>query len=254
VHARDIAAIRRLRAAGVVVTIATGRTPAGTLHVARNLSLSGPCVCTDGAMVVDMETSEVLRHQTLGSAATTAVAGAIGAFPDVRATVLIGSTVVLDEGGSMLERVARSWSPVLEQTPILLDHACWQSDDGITAGAVIGLADQISTIAERLDDQPLQITHFEVTRYDGISSLIIHPEGVSKGDGLAWLAQHHGCELADTVAVGDWLNDVSMLEAAPRSFAMAHAPERVKSAAKHVLEATRGGGAIAEIAERVWSL
>lgn len=247
-------AIARLREAGVIVTIATGRTPAGTLHVAQNLDLRGPCVCTDGAMIVDMQSGDELLHRTLGATATASVGRAIAAFPHVAATVLVGSTVVLDERGNLLERVAQSWSPVVEHTPRLLDHGCWRSDAGITAAAVIGLSEQIAAVAEQLREHPVSITQFDVPRHDGVSSVIVHPENVSKGSGLAWLANHHGLDVRDTVTVGDWLNDVSMLEAAPVSFAMSHAPQRVQEAAKHVLAASRTGGAIAEIARRVWAL
>lgn len=253
-HDSDVRAIERLRAAGVVVTIATGRTPAATLHVAADLELSGPGVCTDGAMIVELTDGDVLRHRTVGSVATVALAEAIGAFPHVAATVLLGSTVVLDERGGILERVAASWSPLVDRTTRLLDHPCWEHPEGITAAAVIGLSAQIARIVEILTEQPLALTHFEVTRFEGLSSLIIHGDGVSKGDGLRWLAAHHGKSVDETVTVGDWLNDVPMLELAPRSFAMAHAPARVKRAAKHVLDATREGGAIAEIARRVWDL
>ncbi len=250
----DVRAIRRLRAAGVVVTIATGRTPVGTLHVAQNLKLEGPCVCIDGAMVVDMVTGAVLRHRALGGGPTAALARALEAFPHVTATVLIGNIAIIDEGGSMMERVARSWSPTVEQIPRLLGHECWRSEQGITAGAVIGLREQVRTIGERLAEHELTLTHFDIPQHAGISSLMIHGKGVSKGDGLAWLAKHHGHTVHETVTVGDWLNDVSMLQVAAQSFAMAHAPDAVKAAAKHVLKASRGGGAIAEIAARVWLL
>ena len=53
------------------------------------------------------------------------------------------------------------------------------------------------------------------------------------------------------VAVGDWLNDVPMLQCAGQSFAMAQAPAEVRAAAKHQLKADIWtGGGIAEAAER----
>jgi hydroxymethylpyrimidine pyrophosphatase-like HAD family hydrolase len=48
--------------------------------------------------------------------------------------------------------------------------------------------------------------------------------------------------------IGDWYNDVSMLEWAGQSFAMGQAPAEVKGAAKHSLRATaETGGAVAEV-------
>jgi hydroxymethylpyrimidine pyrophosphatase-like HAD family hydrolase len=57
--------------------------------------------------------------------------------------------------------------------------------------------------------------------------------------------------VADVVAVGDWLNDVPMLQRAGQSFAMAQAPAEVRAAAKFQLEADIWtGGGVAEAAER----
>jgi hydroxymethylpyrimidine pyrophosphatase-like HAD family hydrolase len=51
--------------------------------------------------------------------------------------------------------------------------------------------------------------------------------------------------------VGDWLNDVPMLQKAGQSFAMGQAPAEVRSAAKHLLAADIWiGGGVAEAAER----
>jgi Cof subfamily protein (haloacid dehalogenase superfamily) len=250
VHERDRSAIDELRADGVTVAIATGRSPAATLHVARHLRLEGPCVCTDGAMIVDAQSGRLHHHRPLGGASSAAVARAMAPFPNISATVLIGETAVLDEASGMLDRVARAWSPNVETTGRLLDHPCWRSEEGITAGAIVGIDADIAAIADALAEQPLQITRVEVMRANGVSSLIVHGSGVSKGKGLAWLAAHYGVSMAETMAVGDWHNDIPMLEAAAHGFAMAHAPEPVKQAADHVLEATREGGAIAEIAAR----
>lgn len=232
----------------MIVAIATGRTPAATLELAREIGFEGPCVCTDGAMIMDIASGDTLRHTPLGRAPSQVLARSMGGFPNVSAAVLWGSTVLLDRQGGVLERVARAWSPLVEQTERLLDHHAWKAEDGITAAAVIGLRAEIGTIAEQVRAQPVTVTHFDVTRFEGVSSLIVHGEAVSKGHGLRWLASHYGVALEETAAVGDWLNDVSMLKTAPRSFAMAHAPEEVKSSAKRVLRASREtGGAIAEI-------
>ncbi len=254
VHEDDVRAIARLRDAGVTVTIATGRTPAATLHVAESLGLGGPGVCTDGAMLIQLHDGLVLRHETLGAAPTRALQRAVAPLSHVALAVLVENTVILDDRASLLETVARAWSPTIERTDRVLGHRAWQRPDGITAAVVVGLRDEIAAVVAALASEPLAVTHFEVTRFEGLSSLIVHGHGVSKGAGLRWLAEHHQKTLEETVAVGDWLNDVPMLELAARSFAMAHAPERVKRAARHVLKATREGGAIAEIAALVWSL
>jgi Cof subfamily protein (haloacid dehalogenase superfamily) len=55
--------------------------------------------------------------------------------------------------------------------------------------------------------------------------------GATKGAGLLWLADHLGVPVADTVAFGDNLNDVTMLEAAGTGVVMANGTPEAKAAA-----------------------
>jgi hydroxymethylpyrimidine pyrophosphatase-like HAD family hydrolase len=85
--------------------------------------------------------------------------------------------------------------------------------------------------------------------------MVARAAGATKGSALQWIAAHHGIDVREVVAVGDWLNDVPMFRVAGRSFAMAHATDEVKAAATEHLRAdvTTGGG-IAEAAERAGML
>ena len=82
--------------------------------------------------------------------------------------------------------------------------------------------------------------------------MVARRAGEDKGTAVEWMARHYGVPRREIVAVGDWLNDIPMLRAAGRSFAMAQAPEEVLAAATDRLQsdASHGGG-IAEAAERV---
>ena len=56
-----------------------------------------------------------------------------------------------------------------------------------------------------------------------------NPLKATKGNALTWCAQHFGFDMAELLAFGDSLNDVSMLEAAGTGVAMANAREDVKA-------------------------
>jgi hydroxymethylpyrimidine pyrophosphatase-like HAD family hydrolase len=85
----------------------------------------------------------------------------------------------------------------------------------------------------------------------GVWALIVRAAGGTKGTAMKWIAEHEGVDLADTVCVGDWVNDVPMFEVAGRSFAMGQAPDEVKSKATDVLAETteQGGGVARAVAE-----
>ncbi|TYL39042.1 phosphoglycolate phosphatase [Natronococcus pandeyae] len=72
----------------------------------------------------------------------------------------------------------------------------------------------------------------------------------NKGDGVETIAEHVGFDLADAVAIGDSVNDVSTFEVAGRSFAVANADSSAKNAADEVLEAVHADGTLA-VLERV---
>src|SRR5688572_2878708 len=63
---RDAAAIRRARAAGWEVTLATGRLASGTLPAARALGLDAPLVCADGGVLACAHTGVALSRTALG--------------------------------------------------------------------------------------------------------------------------------------------------------------------------------------------
>ena len=56
----DVEAARRLRSAGVHVTIATGRIFTGTQRVARELGVRGPVAVMNGCEILDAESGATL--------------------------------------------------------------------------------------------------------------------------------------------------------------------------------------------------
>lgn len=68
--------------------------------------------------------------------------------------------------------------------------------------------------------------------------------GVDKGTALRKLQEALGITARQTVAFGDYLNDVELLEAADLSFAMANAHPRVKEIARYQAPANTAGGVV----------
>jgi hydroxymethylpyrimidine pyrophosphatase-like HAD family hydrolase len=161
--------------------------------------------------------------------------------------------VIVDERSANLDRYIRHISPQIEQVDNVLDHACWREDPGPTAVVAIGPMAAIEQAEPGVRAEAVQVLRYDVPGGFGVSSLAIHPRDASKGQALSTVAAELGIPIEQTVAVGDWLNDVSMFRKAGRSFAMGHAPAEVAAAASDVLSRDRSdGGAIAELVERVW--
>ena len=65
-------------------------------------------------------------------------------------------------------------------------------------------------------------------------NLEVSDAAATKGTALTWLCAHVGEDIAGSVAFGDSINDLSMLEAAGCGVAMANAEPEVRAAADAV--------------------
>ncbi len=249
---RDLTAIAELRRRDVHVSLVTGRLYAGTRPPALELGLTGPLVCADGAQIVSLSEDRELSYtgicaETLEQLHDVLAPRGLSVFP------FFDDTVVLDHQGAFFEPYLRTWTPNVQQVDSALAHSCWQDPRGLSVLVVIGPRETITEVFGELTDGALDILRFDMGPEKAMSSLILHARGVSKAKGLETVAEHYGCRMDEVVAVGDWLNDRSMLEAAGLSFAMGHAPELVKQSAKEQLSAdAETGGGVAEAISRAW--
>ena len=74
--------------------------------------------------------------------------------------------------------------------------------------------------------------------------------GVNKGNGLRRLAELLDIDMADTIAVGDNYNDLSMIQAAGLGVGVANTVEEMKGECDYITSATCDESAIAEVVEK----
>ena len=74
----------------------------------------------------------------------------------------------------------------------------------------------------------------------------IMPEGAAKGAALGELCTYMGIPIENTVAIGDYFNDIELMRAAGHSVAMGNAPKEVQLAADTVTGRCLDGG-VAEV-------
>jgi hydroxymethylpyrimidine pyrophosphatase-like HAD family hydrolase len=268
---RDIAAISELQAAGVTVTIATGRLRSGATAAARACAIDGPIACVEGSHIVELSSGRTLLHHCMTDDVAALVRAAFTDH-DLASFVFDADGIHHDHAGAAYAGYIRTWSPnvrVVEQDiawktsplgaiavgdeqaiaaahAILLDHR----DSLFTVSFAIG---GLSSYVVADQDEPSGAQPVRDPAIRGRHALMVRAAGATKGTALAELCRHAGCDLADAVAVGDWINDVPMFEVAGRSFAMASSPDVVQAKATDVLACTAGsGGGIAEAIRRSW--
>ena len=250
---RDRRALAAIRARGVTVVVATGRLYSGARSVIDELGLQGTHVCADGAHVVRHPSGEDVAVRGLGSVMP--LLRPVFEAGDLALFALARDRVIVDERSVNLNRYIGHIASEVEQTASVLAHASWDVEPGPSALVAIGPRAGVDPIEPMLREIDVDVLRYDVPGGFGVSSLAVHPRGASKGAALVELATELDIPLEQTVAVGDWLNDISMFERAGQSFAMAQAPEVVAALATHRLQAHgEDGGGIAELARLVWGI
>jgi Cof subfamily protein (haloacid dehalogenase superfamily) len=253
----DVAAVRRLRARGVKVTILTGRLYSGTRESAELLGIDGPVGCADGSHIVDVRSDKTLLHHGIRGRAADRLRSSLERN-DLVAFLFAEDAIVHDERGADYLPYVKTWSTDLRYAHRVTEHALWDSDDGMTAVVALGREANVGrTVADIQRDatESMQVAMFPFRREKEHWGMVARASGGTKGTALQWVSAHYGIDVSETVCVGDWLNDLPMMSCAGRSFAMGQAPQEVKDAATDVLESTiDAGGAIAEAIGRAFGV
>jgi Cof subfamily protein (haloacid dehalogenase superfamily) len=201
---RTLAAVAAARAAGIHVVVVTGRMFQSVRPYVRAAGIDDPVVCYQGAVVAEPESGRFLRHVPIP-------------------LELARETIAAVEGdGFGLNCYVDDELYVAEMTPAAERYAEFQSLEIHVVGDLLGWLDAPPTKLVAVDD-PERLERLEARmkeRFDGrlyISKSLPYflefasPE-VTKGSGLAFLAEHLGFSRERTVAFGDGENDVELLQ------------------------------------------
>jgi Cof subfamily protein (haloacid dehalogenase superfamily) len=245
----DVAAIAELQAAGVTVTIVTGRLHSGAIGAARACRIEGAIACMEGSHLVEIATSQTLVHHGMPDEVA-AIVRDVFTSHGLTSFVFDRSGIHHDHAGAPYAGYISTWSPNLR---IVEQDIVWQT----VPLAAVAVGDEADVVAAHVALQghanQLFSVSFPVVACPGKQALLVRTAGPTKGTALAELCRRAGVSLAEAVAVGDWVNDVPMFEVAGRSFVMGSAPEAVSAKATDVLARTAGsGGGIAEAIRRSW--
>jgi hypothetical protein len=251
----DRAAIATALRRGIAVTLATGRLSSSTLPFARALELEVPLVCADGAVLFCPTRAVPLSQTALRAPALGAFLGRLRAH--ALAPFVFNHHAVCGAQDD-LDRFSfvSGWTDnFVAQQALSLSVTATEGDTSIPLIAIgVGPAEVVAAVEGALRADAAIADEVTVFPIRGTDHWVVRltPSGCSKAVGLALLARQLGISSDEVAAIGDFYNDVSMLEWAGHSFAMGQAPEEVKRAAKHRLAATaETGGAVAEALQRL---
>lgn len=238
-------AIGEAQARGIVVALATARRWAGTQALAQELGLTGALILYDGALICDAVSGATSLQRTLDPAQAEVAAEMMGAHE---------LQVIAQYRDAQGERLLVSADPPHPQwTRSYLERFAQQATyfalDDLAALApqmlrlcAFGQFDPLRVAFDALGDSPLGRQIMPMGGYGEAELTVFAPEA-SKGEGVRWLAQRLNIPLAQTMAMGDGVNDISMLQAAGLGVAMGNAAPEVRLAADAVTSDNAEDGA-----------
>ena len=239
VSARTCNAVRGAAEAGVEIVIVSARGPRGVREAAAALETHGEAICSNGAIVVDLESGAIRRMRT------------------------IETEVAVDLVHALRER--------LPGILFAVEHERFAHEPGFAAWnftppAGTRVADAVELLAEpptklilRHAGRELEAITAIATELAGERAAVsvsgewvveISPAGVNKAAALAELCEELRVDASEVVAFGDHLNDLPMLAWAGRGVAVANAHPEVLAVADKVTASNDDDG-VALVLERL---
>ena len=244
----NIDAIRKAHAAGITVTICTGRMIEDANDFCTRLGLPCMLIAGDGVRAADgllpearvfyrksFEAKDV--HALLDYLLPTGLM--INVFEDGMVSTRFGADrevyhlvkrgLIKDVYGEENVRAAA------DREVIKIFIVATESEEA-----------EMQTVKEEL---VRRFPHLQVTS-SGYLNIEVVPQGAGKGAALETMAQYLGIQRENVMAIGDAQNDLSMLEYAAHSVAMGNADEEIKRVCRYETEDNDACG-VGQMIERV---
>jgi Cof subfamily protein (haloacid dehalogenase superfamily) len=232
---RSRAALRTATDAGLVVAFVTGRPPRWLDDLIEATGHVGVAVGANGAVLYDLADEHVISAHTIDPVLMLELGRELrAAFPDVQFAIEFGIGFAAEPGyihdWAINPPYDRRGDPIAEPRVGDLSEIADQPAVKLLAKDHGADADAFMAAATAVVGDRATITHSSSFGLLEISAL-----GVTKATGLAELAQRHGVDQHEVVAIGDMPNDVPMLLWAGRSYAVANAHQDVKDVADEII-------------------
>ncbi len=222
-----VEAVRAAQATGIRVCLATGRMWEAARPFAEALGADPPAILYNGALVYDFAGGRVLWSARLPREAARRLLAVIRSFPRVSPQLYVRGRVFAERRTPYVDLYARRERLAVEIAP---DFDALLTEDPVKI-LVVGERADLDALSATLAALPGTPVNQVFSQHDYLEIL---PADVSKGTALPVLAQAVGVPLERVVAVGDNLNDLTMLQVAGLGVAVEGSPPELLAAADWV--------------------
>ena len=239
---RNLEAIERFKEKGGRFTIASGRSMATARAFIDVIRPNAPCILGNGAVIYDFHSGRIVWEQCLPEQSRRAVEAIMEAFDSVGVEAFCGRDVyILRENERVRQQIERDKLEVIytamADLPLERCHKFLFSDH--------------PKRIEEIKDFTTCVSHDKIYFVKSSSFYLeLLCAGMDKGTGLLHLAGALKIDPRRTFAIGDYYNDIEMLEMAGVSACPSNAPKTLKEKAD-VLVGHCDDGAVADFIEYI---
>lgn len=240
----DMNAIERFRQGGGIFTLATGRGYSMAKPVAERIGLDVPAVIFNGSAVYDFKEDKFLWHSGLDKCAKDAAKELIREFPDIAIEILCRDKVYVPS----INRIEREHLALENVQPILcsVDEI---NEDSWLKMLIAYPPENMQNIIDFVQSKPHYVNSAHWVRSENHYYEML-PLGVNKGSGFQRLLEIMGKEDAFSVGVGDYNNDIELIQLSKLGVAVCSAQQEAKDVAD-VIVCDNNSGAISEVIEYI---
>ncbi|MBQ4527026.1 MAG: HAD family phosphatase [Clostridia bacterium] len=228
---------------GGLFTFVTGRMPFFVSDIYNIVKPNAPIVCVNGGGIYDYDRNDYLWKEVMPASVTELVEYADKNIDGMGIQVNTFDKIYYCKNNDAMETFR-----LVTNTPNLV---CSYNDvSEPIAKIVFGDTDikKMDKLRTLLANHPRSDEFDFITSEETLHEIL--PKGISKGKGLTKLAKLLGIDMSKTIAVGDYYNDISMIESVKLGIAVSNAQPEVKTSAD-VITVSNEESAIANIIDNL---
>ncbi len=242
-HTKNV--LKRVEEAGIIVVLASGRSPKAMERYARDLGLHkrpGYLVCNNGTTIQESHTGTIVKEFFLPIEASLAVFDLVDAE---------GFPVQIYEDGTIYVSRRNEYADIDQKLTGLRQVVVDNFRSFLAAGAQKMVIPGDPALLKPLEVLLKTFIGDRVTIFTSKPYFLeILPPATGKGEALAVVAQMLGIDRNQVMAIGDSMNDESMIRWAGYGVAMLNGDPRIKAIAKAVTGRTNEEDGVADFVEQ----
>lgn len=229
---RVVNAVNDYTRSGGIFAVCTGRILPCILPRVRQMGLNGLVIASQGCQIADIATGGIIKNSGFAAEQAAEICAYLEELGvNIQLYSDVGFYSTLPAGEEHLALYERIVGLEASHSDIPLSQVALTGEQTFCKAAVLVAPQERQELFDKL------YSRFN-SKYDVTCSakvlVEISPLGETKGGALGFVAGRYGIPMSKTVAVGDNLNDLSMVKAAGMGVAVANGEDELKAAADFI--------------------